>query len=90
MWVIFEKKSLVRSLKRIPQEILDRYEAWKKIVELSGPFGLREFPGFRDERLRGKWKGFRSSRLSIQWRVVYKIEEDHFEVYVIEITPHKY
>jgi addiction module RelE/StbE family toxin len=66
------------------------YELWKRIVELDGPRGLRLIRGFHDEALKGRWKGYRSSRLTLQWRVIYKIEDGQFEVYVIEINPHDY
>ena len=46
--------------------------------------------GYHDEALKGEWKGFRSSRLSLQWRIIYKVEAEQFEVYVIDINAHKY
>lgn len=90
MWIIYEKKSLKKNLSKAPKDVIKKYEAWKRVVELSGLQGLRQIRGFNDEALQGKWKGFRSSRLGIQWRVIYKIEKDNFEVYVFEINPHKY
>jgi addiction module RelE/StbE family toxin len=90
MWVIFEKKSVVKTLRKTPDEVVVRYEAWKRIVELEGPQGLRSIKGFHDEALKGEWKGFRSSRLGKQWRVIYLKEDKHLEIYVIEVTPHKY
>jgi len=90
MWAVYEKRSLQKKFKSIPHEILVRYEAWKRIVELEGPTGLKWIKGFRDESLKGKWFGFRSSRLNLQWRVIYKAEKEVLEVYVVEITPHKY
>lgn len=41
---------------------------------LSGPEGLRAINGFRDAALSGDWKGYRSSRLNEQWRVIYQGE----------------
>lgn len=75
---------------RIPKQILKHYELWKRIIELDGPSGLRKIKGFHDESLQGEWKGFRSSRLNIQWRVIYVCEENVCEVYVVDINPHKY
>lgn len=43
-----------------------------------------------DEALVGKLKGYRSSRLTLQWRVIYKIEKDALEVFVIDVNSHKY
>ncbi len=71
-------------------EILQRYEKWKDIVRLSGPDGLKLIRGFNDEALKGEWKGFRSSRLNQQYRVIYTIERDNVLVKVVEVTPHDY
>jgi len=90
MWTIYEKKSLVKSLKTIPLHIKKQYEIWKRIIELQGTQGLRAIKGYHDEALQGRWKGFRSSRLSLQWRVIYKAEKEELEVYVIDINAHKY
>ena len=51
---------------------------------------LKEFPGFHDEKLQGKRAGQRSSRLSLQYRVIYKVDRKHTTVFVLETTPHKY
>ena len=90
MWVIYEKKSVIKVLDRLTQDVVLKYEAWKRIVELEGPEGLRPIKGFHDEALKGKWKGFRSSRLGRQWRVIYLIEKKLLEVYVVEVNPHTY
>ena len=90
MWEIFEHSSLVRKLPKIPSEVLKRYEKWKDIVTISGPEGLRLIKGFHDESLRGQWRGFRSSRLGKQYRIIYKIESKKLYVKVINITPHDY
>ena len=90
MWEIFEHSSLVRKLPKIPNEVMKRYEKWKDIVTISGPEGLRLIKGFHDESLRGQWRGFRSSRLGKQYRIIYKIENKKLYVKVINITPHDY
>lgn len=90
MWQIFERKAVARAVRRAPREIRVRYEAWKRIVELEGPPGLRLIKGFQDEALRGEWKGKRSSRLGKQWRVIYEVEKDALLVYVLEVNPHEY
>ena len=51
---------------------------------------LREFPGFHDEKLKGDRAGQRSSRLSMQFRVIYAVEKEIVTVLVLEITPHNY
>ena len=90
MWIIFENLNISKTLKKVPSEVIVRYEAWKRTVELMGPTGLKKVRGFRDEALKGDWKGFRSSRLNKQWRVIYKVEEKNFEVFVMDVSPHKY
>ena len=90
MWIIYEHRRLEKQLSKAPLEIQKRYEKWKDIVEISGPTCLKLVQGFRDEALRGEWKGFRSSRLNQQYRVSYQIEGDQLKVYVVEITPHDY
>jgi addiction module RelE/StbE family toxin len=90
MWDIYEKKSLLRKVAKIPKAVLKRYEIWKRIVELEGPEGLREIKGLHDEALKGEWRGFRSSRLNKQWRILYKVKQNICEVYVIDINPHDY
>lgn len=90
MWLIYEKKSISKSIKKTPIQIRKHYELWKRIVELEGPQGLKLIKGFHDEALKGSWRGYRSSRLSLQWRVIYRIEKEQLEVYVIDVNPHKY
>ncbi len=90
MWEILEHRRIARRAIRLPPEVLKRYEKWKDIVRLSGPKGLRLIKGFRDEALRGQWKGHRSSRLSDQYRVLYRIEGREVLVMVIDITAHDY
>ena len=90
MWQILEHKRLGRRFKSLPLEVLKRYEKWKDIVSISGPEGLRVIRGFNDEALRGHWKGFRSSRLGLKYRLIYKIEATQVLVKVIDLTPHDY
>jgi addiction module RelE/StbE family toxin len=73
-----------------PVEVQHRYEKWKDIVRMSGPQGLKLIKGFKDEALSGNWKGFRSSRLNIQYRVIYKVQKDQVLVEVERVSPHDY
>ena len=90
MWSILEHRRVDRQLGGAPREVLVRYEKWKEIVALSGPVGLRRIKGFHDESLSGKWLGHRSSRLGIQWRVLYRIEAEEVQVLVVSMTAHDY
>lgn len=90
MWEVYEHRRLVRRLRRIPVEVLKRYEKWKDIVRVSGPAGLRFIKGFHDEALRGEWRGYRSSRLGEQYRIIYQVIADQIRVHVIDVTAHDY
>ena len=90
MWEIYEHNSLVKKFRKIPAEVLKRYEKWKDIVSISGPEGLKLIKGFHDESLKGEWQGFRSSRLGIKYRLIYKVQDKKLYMKVIDITPHEY
>lgn len=91
MWHIEEHRRVDKQLSgAVPLEILKRYEKWKDIAMISGPAGLRAIKGFHDEALAGEWKGHRSSRLGLQWRVIYRVVADALLVQVVQITPHDY
>ncbi len=90
MWGVYEHKSAIKQIKRLPIEILKRYEKWKDIVRISGREGLKQIKGFNDEPLSGQWKGCRSSRLNLQYRVIYKVEHENFFVKIEKVTAHDY
>jgi mRNA-degrading endonuclease RelE of RelBE toxin-antitoxin system len=90
MWEIYEHRRVARVLGRLPAEILKRYEKWKDVVRISGPSGVRLIKGFHDEAPRSDWAGHRSSRLGLQYRVIYKLVGREFVVLVIDITAHDY
>ena len=90
MWTILESGNARKALKRVPADILKRYEKWKDIAQMSGVAGLRLIKGFHDESLQGKWQGHRSSRLNIQYRVIYRAIKDEVLIEVVEVTPHDY
>lgn len=90
MWAILEHGRVDRQVAKVPREVLKRYEKWKDIVRLSGPPGVRLIKGFHDEALAGEWRGFRSSRLGDQWRVIYRVDTDALAYYIESITAHDY
>ena len=90
MWTVLQRKSVTKRTRKLPQHVLERYEQWVQIVRMSGPEGLRELPGLNDESLSGEWDGHRSSRLNLQYRVIYKIEREEVQVLVVELTAHDY
>lgn len=91
MWRIEENRRVDKQLSgAVPIEILKRYEKWKDIARLSGPPGLRMIKGFHDESLSGEWKRHRSSRLGLQWRVIYQVSASVLLIQVVQVTPHDY
>lgn len=90
MWHIKEHRDIEKICRKLPLAVIKKYELWKDIVFRHGPEKLREFPGFHDEKLKGKRTGERSSRLNLQYRVIYSVERDIITVSVLEITPHNY
>lgn len=90
MWNIREHTSIRKCCASAPEAVVRKYELWKEIVFRHGPEKLREFPGFHDEKLKGRRTGQRSSRLNLQYRVIYAVERDIVTVFVLEITPHQY
>ena len=90
MWRIEEHRRVDKQLSAVPREILKRYEKWKDIAMLSGPPGLRLIKGFHDEALAGEWGGYRSSRLGIQYRVIYQVVAKEQLFQVVSITAHDY
>jgi addiction module RelE/StbE family toxin len=90
MWRIEEHRRVDKQAASAPKEVLRRYEKWKDIARISGPPGLRLIKGFHDESLRGKWKGYRSSRLGNQWRVIYRVVAAEMLFQVASLTPHDY
>jgi mRNA-degrading endonuclease YafQ of YafQ-DinJ toxin-antitoxin module len=90
MWRIEEHRRVDKQASTLPRDILKRYEKWKDIAMLSGPPGLRLMKGFHDEALAGEWKGHRSSRLGIQYRVIYRVVPEQQLYEVVSITAHDY
>jgi addiction module RelE/StbE family toxin len=90
MWRIEEHRRVDKQVASIPKEILKRYEKWKDIAMISGLPGLRLMKGLQDEALSGEWQGYRSSRLGLQWRVIYRVIPERLLFQVASITAHDY
>ncbi len=90
MWHILEHKDISKQCRKIPKQVLKKYELWKDLIFRHGVNILKEFPGFNDELLKGNRKGQRSSRLNDQYRVIYRVDGEKISVFVLEISPHKY
>lgn len=85
-----EHRDISKICRKLPLSVVKKYELWKSIIFRHGANKLKEFPGFHDEALQGERKGQHSSRLSLQYRVIYAVELEILTVFVMAITPHKY
>ncbi|HSO36056.1 MAG TPA: hypothetical protein VLT33_26195 [Labilithrix sp.] len=90
MWTVVEEKTAAKSIDRLPPQAAEKYAFWLAVVRLSGPQGLRAIKGFHDEKLSGKMAHLRSSRLSLQWRIIYSVQRAIVTVTVEQVTPHTY
>lgn len=90
MWTIVEARDAAKTIDRLPRQIAEKYSFWCAIVRQSGPQGLRLIKSFHDEKLSGKLAALRSSRLSEQWRVLYRVRSDVVTVCVERISAHDY
>lgn len=90
MWTVLEEKAAAKVIDKLPPQAAEKYAFWLAVVQQSGPQGLRAIKGFHDERLSGKMAHLRSSRLNLQWRVIYSVQADTVTVAVEQVTPHTY
>jgi plasmid maintenance system killer protein len=89
MWTIVEARDASKAIDKLPHNVGEKYALWCAIVRQSGPPGLRLIKSFHDEKLAGKLAALRS-RLSGQWRVLYRVRADVVTVYVEGVSAHDY
>lgn len=87
-WNIHVEASIFDDLEDAPVQVQKKFDLWMEIVNQSGPEALRCTNSWNDEKLLGKLKGKRSSRLNKKWRVEYVVEKK--DVYVVKVHPHTY
>jgi hypothetical protein len=86
MWQIEEHRRVDKQLSgSVPTELLKAYETWKDIARLSGPRGLQAILGYHDVELSGERPGHRSSRLGLQWQVIYRIVDSGLQIPVVQV-----
>ena len=90
MWKIELSRKLSKSLKKLPADVQINFDIWADTAAVEGPQGLRQVSGFRDEALKGVWKGYRSSRLSKQYRVIYQVRKEVVSILAIDLNAHDY
>ena len=90
MWQILYHRNAIKRIKKLPPQIREKLDVWSEIAMHDGPGGLKAFTGFNDEALSGVWEGYRSSRLSRQYRVIYSQDQEVLRVLVVDVTAHDY
>jgi hypothetical protein len=53
IWAVQESHQARKTLEKVPQQILRKYQFWVNMIQTQGPTVVRQFPGFRDEKLKG-------------------------------------
>ena len=87
---IIEQRLRIRSVVPVHDFLEELNVSIATFKRLSGPPGLRAIKGLHDKALAGEWKGHRSSRLGLQWRVIYRVVTSVLTIQVIQVTPHDY
>lgn len=90
MWTLELTRAADRELDKAPREIQVAFEAWRLIVETSGPGALRLINGYWDHALKGEWAGARASSLNKAWRVIYTVQRSVVSVTVVRVSHHNY
>lgn len=84
-------KAAEKDLKVVPEYVVEKLQAWQATVQLMGLEETRKIPGYHDEPLKGKLKGMRSIRLSLNYRAYYRIVHEKVEIAeVTGVDRHKY
>ena len=89
---IFISRLATKQLKKLPEHIRIKFDAWCDILNDIGLLEARKYKGFHDEPLKGERKGQRSVRLSRAYRAIYKqIDKNNYElIEIIEVNKHEY
>jgi len=90
IWQVEEHPSVDKSLAKIPSQVVLKYQFWLDMMQYHGPVAVMKWRGFRDEKLKGEWFGYRASRLNRQYRVIYRIERKMVRVFVEKVDAHTY
>ncbi|MCX5920735.1 MAG: hypothetical protein NTW61_05365 [Candidatus Melainabacteria bacterium] len=81
-----------KQLTKIPVYVKEKLFAWMASVEGYGLPETQRISGYHDEPLKGRLKGKRSVRLTLQWRLIYVLTSTNEITFIMveRITPHEY
>ena len=85
-------KHAERSLGKAPRQIAAKFFYWKRQIEVHGLEAVMMMPGYHDEALRGKLRGYvRSARMALGYRAFYRVTGAAVKsVLVEEVNRHDY
>ena len=81
-----------RSLERVPRQVAAKFFYWKRQVEEHGLEVVRTIPGYHDEPLQGKLRGYaRSVRMALGYRAYYRVVGTTVQYALVEeVNRHDY
>ncbi len=85
-------KTSKKNLTKVPYYVVVKLEAWIEEVLNIGLENVRKIPGYHDEPLKGKWKGYRSIHLTKAYRAIYQItaKGEIVVIEIVEVNKHEY
>ena len=85
-------KRAEKNLRKVPKHVAVNFFVWKREVETHGVETVKKIPGYHDEPLQGKLKGYvRSVRLGLGYRAFYRITGETVKCLLVEdINRHDY
>ena len=85
-------KRAERSLTKAPKQVVAKFFYWKQQIEEHGLETVMKLPGYHDEPLKGKLKGYcRSVRMALGYRAYYRVVGNKLDcVWVEEVNRHDY
>src|SRR4051812_28244748 len=94
VYIVLINERIKKQLAKIPLNIVIAFQEWVSSIETDGLMKTRQTggKGLHDEALSGKWKEYRSVRLSKSYRAIYIISKNGVAsvVAVEEISKHEY
>lgn len=81
-----------KDLKTCPPQVVRKFMGWVGSVQAVGLEEVRKSSGWHDEALKGDWSGYRSIRLNLAYRAIYRITRDGtVELALVEaVNKHRY
>ncbi|HUB28029.1 MAG TPA: hypothetical protein VL992_21565 [Tepidisphaeraceae bacterium] len=85
-------KRAERSLGRVPRQVAAKFFYWLRQIEEHGLEAVTKIPGYHDEPLKGKLRGYvRSVRMALGYRAYYRVGGTGVKfVLVEEVNRHDY